>query len=70
MKLSEAQAIAIVEAANPEDSVTCDELVNENGTAAYELKITASDGSKSEAMVDANTGTILASSDTEGNYEG
>lgn len=70
VKLSEAQAIAIVEAANPGASVTCDELGNENGTAAYELKITASDGTKSEAMVDANTGTILPSSNTEGNYEG
>lgn len=70
VKLSEAQAIAIVETANPGTSVTCDELGNENGTAAYELKMTASDGSKSEAMVDANTGTILPSSDTEGNYEG
>ncbi len=70
VKLSEAQAIAIVEAANPGTSVTCDELGNENGTAAYELKITASDGSKSEAMVDANTGAILDSSNADVNYEG
>ena len=70
VKLSEAQAIAIVEAANPGTSVTCDELGNENGTAAYELKINASDGSKSEAMVDANTGAILASSNADVNYEG
>lgn len=70
VKLSEAQAIAIVVAANPGASVTCGELGNENGTAAYELKITASDGSKSEAMVDANTGAILPSSNAEGNCEG
>lgn len=70
VKLSEAQAIAIVETANPGATVTCNELGNENGTAAYELKVTASDGTKSEAMVDANTGAILASSNTEGNYEG
>lgn len=70
VKLTETQAIAIVEAANPGTSVTCDELGNENGTAVYELTVTASDGSKSEAMIDANTGTILASSDTDVNYEG
>ncbi|MFB0920565.1 MAG: PepSY domain-containing protein [Oscillospiraceae bacterium] len=70
VKLSEAQAIAIVEAANPGASVTCGELGNENGTAAYELKITASDGSKSEAMVDANTGATLASTNADVNYEG
>lgn len=70
VKLTEVQAIAIVEAANPGAFVTCDELGNENGTAAYELKITASDGSKSEAMVDANTGAILPPSNTGCNYEG
>lgn len=63
--VTEAQAIATVEVANPGTTVTCDELGNENGTAAYELSIINPDGSKTKALVDANTGAILSSSDTE-----
>ncbi|WKY45092.1 PepSY domain-containing protein [Eubacteriaceae bacterium ES2] len=65
VSVTEAQAIATVEAANPGTTVTCDELGNENGTAAYELSIINPDGSKTKALVDANTGAILSSSDTE-----
>jgi uncharacterized membrane protein YkoI len=70
VQITEAQAIATVEAANPGASVLCGELGNEDGTVAYELKVTSTDGSKSEAIVDANTGAILASSNKEVNNEG
>jgi len=62
VKITEAQATTTVEAANPNVTVTCDELGNENGTAVYQFTVTAAEGSKSEVKVDANTGTILSSS--------
>ncbi len=59
VKVTQAQAIATVQAAYPVATVTCTELGNENGTPVYELKVTASNGTDSEVHVDANTGSIL-----------
>ena len=65
VKITETQATAAVVAANPNATVTCNELGDENGTAVYQFTVTTADGSKSEVKVDANTGTILSTSSEE-----
>ena len=60
-KVTEAQAIATVQAANPGSTVTVEELDGENGKVIYDLKVQPADGSKAfEAAVDAVTGELLA----------
>lgn len=60
-KLTEADAIAVAQAAYPGGTVTAfGELDNENGVPVYELKVQPSDGSQAvEVKVDAVTGSIL-----------
>lgn len=60
-KLTEADAIAVAQAAYPGGMVTASgELDNENGVPVYELKVQPSDGSQAvEVKVDAVTGSIL-----------
>lgn len=60
-KVTEAQAIATVQAANPGSMVTVKELDGEDGKVIYDLKVQPADGSKAfEAAVDAVTGELLA----------
>lgn len=60
-KVTEAQAIATVQAANPGSTVTVKELDGEDGKVIYDLKVQPADGSKAfEAAVDAVTGELLA----------
>ena len=59
-KVTEAQAIAAVQAANPGSTVTVEELDGEGGKVIYDLKVQPADGSKAfEAAVDAVTGELL-----------
>ena len=59
-KVTEAKAIATVQAANPGSTVTVEELDGENGKVIYDLKVQPADGSKAfEAAVDAVTGELL-----------
>ena len=60
-KVTEAQAIAAVQAANPGSTVTVEELDGEGGKVIYDLKVQPVDGSKAfEAAVDAVTGELMA----------
>ena len=60
-KVTEAEAIAAVQAANPGSTVTVKELDGEGGKVIYDLKVQPADGSKAfEAAVDAVTGELLA----------
>ena len=60
-KVTETEAIAAVQAANPGSTVTVKELDGENGKVIYDLKVQPADGGKAfEAVVDAVTGELLA----------
>ena len=60
-KVTEAEAIAAVQAAHPGSTVTVKELDGEDGKVIYDLKVQPADGSKAfEAAVDAVTGELLA----------
>ena len=60
-KITEAEAIAAVQAANPGSTVTVKELDGENSQVIYDLKVQPADGSQAfEAAVDAVTGELLA----------
>ena len=60
-KITEAEAIAAAQAANPGSTVTVKELDGEDGKVIYDLKLQPADGSKAfEAAVDAVTGELLA----------
>ena len=60
-KVTEAEAIATVQAANLGSTVTVKELDGEDGKVIYDLKVQPADGSKAfEAAVDAVTGKLLA----------
>lgn len=60
-KITEAEAIATVQAAHPGSTVTVKELDGEDGKVIYDLKVQPADGSKAfEAAVDAVTGELLA----------
>lgn len=60
-KITEAEAIAAVQAAHPGSTVTVEELDGEGGKVVYDLKVQPADGGKSfEAAVDAVTGELLA----------
>ena len=60
-KITEAEAIAAVQAAHPGSTVTVKELDGEDGKVIYDLKVQPADGSKAfEAAVDAVTGELLA----------
>lgn len=60
-KITEAEAIAAVQAAYPGSTVTVKELDGEGGKVIYDLKVQPADGGKAfEAAVDAVTGELLA----------
>ncbi len=60
-KVTEAEAIAAVQAAHPGSTVIVKELDGEDGKVIYDLKVQPADGSKAfEAAVDAVTGELLA----------
>ena len=60
-KITEAEAIAAVQAAHPGSTVTVEELDGEGGKVVYDLKVQPADGAKAfEAAVDAVTGELLA----------
>ncbi len=61
VKVTEAEAIAAVQAAYPGSTVTVEELDGEDGKVIYDLRVQPADGSKPfEAAVDAATGELLA----------
>ena len=60
-KITEAEAIAAVQAAHPGSTVTVEELDGEGGKVVYDLKVQPADGAKAfEAAVDAVTGELRA----------
>ncbi len=63
--VTEQEAIQIAEKANSGYTFTVDELGNDNGVIAYELKGTNANGKKQEVHVDANSGALLQKSDSE-----
>ncbi|MDD2992147.1 MAG: PepSY domain-containing protein [Pygmaiobacter sp.] len=63
--ITEAEAIAAAENANPGFTFTVEELDSENGTVAYNLKGTDASGAGVEVKVNATDGTVMQEAEND-----